>query len=96
MSSKKNPGKQPEAGPKLKIPDGALVDENGSIVTLEQALYNSLIALPAILEDIAGSLDIISTYTYKKGMEESLFDPEEINVLKEIIEGKQQESGENE
>jgi len=56
---------------RLQVPSG--MTAQGPVMDLMEAQAKAMLAIPELLNDIAGSLAIIALYCEKKGISEGLF-----------------------
>jgi hypothetical protein len=61
---------------RLRVPAG--MTAQGPVMDLMEAQAKAMLAIPELLNDIAGSLSVIALYCEKKGLTENLFTEEEL------------------
>lgn len=89
--------------PSTKLNSPSFVNEKGTVMSEEEARMASAVAVPAWLQamteelnGIAGSLEILSTYAYRKGMDENLFTPDDVKNLEDIMATRDEDESESE
>ena len=88
QAPKKSDGEQSKL---LTSPD--FVNEAGDLLSVAQAQQNSWVVVSESLNScavelgiVSRSLEIISTYFYRKGLEDNVFHPDDLEYLAEKIE----------